>query len=247
MYYSYSISIRNSLFYCSGGCNMDNLCFWLLTFAFSYSVFYTLNWLYDVIVLRKQTVSAHVSSWIANLQKSLINSLNMLYKPKNLGKDAPNPNFNKSGNLKKWYDHTHAEKYWEWKIDDGRLVMMAFHYLLSIGKWRIYYQELKQWSLTWRTSTCSKRTHCHSPFPAQPLAVIGTFWLGFVWHFPNPPRIPAIVPIAKNPIRLLLGSFAWICASGIPAMDGGIGIGWKCKEFFARWKLENARGIPIPK
>jgi hypothetical protein len=47
-----------------------------------------------------------------------------------------------------------------------------------------------------------------SRFPAQSLAVIDTFWLGLVWHFPNPLQIPGIVPIAKNPYPLLLGSFA---------------------------------------
>jgi hypothetical protein len=42
----------------------------------------------------------------------------MLYKPKNLDEDVPNPHFNKTGKLKQWYDDAHDEKYWEWKIDD---------------------------------------------------------------------------------------------------------------------------------
>jgi hypothetical protein len=51
-------------------------------------------------------------------RRSLVNLLNMLYKPKNLDEDAPNPHFNKTGKLKQWYDDAHDEKYWEWKIDD---------------------------------------------------------------------------------------------------------------------------------
>ncbi len=51
-------------------------------------------------------------------RKSLVNSLNMLYRPKDLNEDAPHPNLNKNGKLKQWYDDAHDEKYWEWKIDD---------------------------------------------------------------------------------------------------------------------------------
>jgi hypothetical protein len=42
----------------------------------------------------------------------------MLYKPKTLDKDAPNPHFNKDRKLKQRYNDAHDEKYWEWKIDD---------------------------------------------------------------------------------------------------------------------------------
>ena len=58
-----------------------------------------------------------------------------------------------------------------------------------------------------------------SQFPAQSLAVIGTFWLGFIWHFLNPQQIPVIIPIAINPYPPVLGPFAWIYSSGIPAME----------------------------
>jgi hypothetical protein len=51
-------------------------------------------------------------------KKSLVNSLNMLYKPKDLDEDAPHPHLNKTGKLKQWYHDAQDEKYWEWKIDD---------------------------------------------------------------------------------------------------------------------------------